>query len=169
MRRLCGTIYAYGDRPASLYAGTLLLQRAVWFPGTARPVTPAFPGSGEAKIVELKSGRLPYPPGDDGKIALNHEVQTAIYRMMIEGVFGLDGIPLMRRSYTLPATGRVPTYVLRGMWRSRRQIIGIRNRIVANERAVMGRQSDGGSVVQWSVCYGCRNRKGAGILSLPRE
>lgn len=96
------------------------------------------PGSGEAKIVELKSGRLPYPPGDDGKIALNHEVQTAIYRMMIEGVFGLDSHSL--KAAILYSAGNRQGTNLRfaAVWQDlERQIIGIRNRIVANEQAVI--------------------------------
>ncbi|NCC91410.1 MAG: hypothetical protein EOM01_13785, partial [Spirochaetia bacterium] len=96
------------------------------------------PGSGEAKIVELKSGRLPYPPGDDSKIALNHEVQTAIYRMMIEGVFGLDSHSL--DAAILYSAGNRPGTNLRfaAVWQDlERQIIGIRNRIVANEQAVI--------------------------------
>ena len=39
------------------------------------------------KIVELKSGGLPYPRHQAGKIALSHEVQTAVYRLMIESVY----------------------------------------------------------------------------------
>ena len=39
------------------------------------------------KIVELKSGRLPWPPNQVGKITLSHEVQTAVYRLMIESVY----------------------------------------------------------------------------------
>ena len=39
------------------------------------------------KIVELKSGSLPYPYHQAGKITLSHEVQTAVYRLMIESVY----------------------------------------------------------------------------------
>ena len=48
------------------------------------------PGSAEkrASIVELKSGKLPFPIYDGDKIALNHEAQTAVYRLMLESVFG---------------------------------------------------------------------------------
>lgn len=96
------------------------------------------PGSREAKIVELKSGRLPYPPGDDGRIAPNHEVQTAIYRMMIEGVFGLDSHEV--DAAILYSAGERPGSNLRfaAVWQDlERQIIDMRNRIVAHEQALI--------------------------------
>ena len=39
------------------------------------------------KIVELKSGSLPWPKHQAGKINISHEVQTAVYRLMIESVY----------------------------------------------------------------------------------
>lgn len=42
------------------------------------------------RIIELKSGKPPYPREDVTKIALNHETQTVIYRLMIQSVFGKD-------------------------------------------------------------------------------
>lgn len=41
-----------------------------------------------ARIVELKSGKTPWPQADVTKIASNHETQTSVYRMMIQSVFG---------------------------------------------------------------------------------
>ena len=96
------------------------------------------PGNIEAKIVELKSGRLPYPPGDSGRIALNHEVQTAIYRMMIKGVFKLDNDAV--DAAILYSAGNRPGTNLRfaAVWQDlERQIIGMRNRIVAHEQALI--------------------------------
>ena len=42
------------------------------------------------QIIELKSGGLPYPKTDSGKISINHEVQTAIYRLIINSVYGSE-------------------------------------------------------------------------------
>lgn len=42
------------------------------------------------RIIELKSGGLPYPKTDPSRIASNHESQTAIYRLIIRSVFQID-------------------------------------------------------------------------------
>lgn len=39
------------------------------------------------RIIELKSGKPPYPRENVTKVALNHEVQTTVYRLMIQSVF----------------------------------------------------------------------------------
>lgn len=39
------------------------------------------------RIIELKSGKTPFPPGDPTRIAPNHMAQTIVYRLMIESVF----------------------------------------------------------------------------------
>ena len=45
---------------------------------------------GVDRIIELKSGKTPYPREDATRIAPNHETQTAVYRLMIQSVFGKD-------------------------------------------------------------------------------
>lgn len=42
------------------------------------------------RILELKSGKTPWPQTDTSKVAVNHIVQISVYRMMIESVFNLD-------------------------------------------------------------------------------
>lgn len=46
--------------------------------------------TGIDRIIELKSGKPPYPREDVTKIAPNHETQTVIYRLMIQSVFNKD-------------------------------------------------------------------------------
>jgi len=46
--------------------------------------------NGMHRIIELKSGKPPYPREDVTKIAPNHETQTVVYRLMIQSVFGKD-------------------------------------------------------------------------------
>lgn len=102
-------------------------------------------GKAEAKIVELKSGRLPYPAYDSGRIALNHEVQTAVYRLMVESVFGKDARQV--EAAILYSAGENPGENLRfaPVYRElERMIIHVRNLIVANEQKII--QGDNGTV-----------------------
>ncbi len=97
------------------------------------------PGNRSSRIVELKSGRLPYPPSDSGRITLNHAVQTAVYRMMIEGVFGLDSHAV--EAAILYSAGNQPGTNLRfaAVWQDLElQITAMRNRIVAHEQSLKG-------------------------------
>ncbi|MDK2837676.1 MAG: replication ATP-dependent helicase/nuclease Dna2 [Bacteroidota bacterium] len=85
-------------------------------------------------IVELKSGRLPFPPSEKGKIALNHETQTAIYRMMIESVFGADSRAI--DAAILYSAGNIPGENLRfaAVYKQlEKEIVNMRNLIVADE------------------------------------
>lgn len=96
------------------------------------------PNDTDAKIVELKSGRLPFPSSDSGKIALNHEVQTAVYRMMVESVFGKDARHV--DAAILYSAGNEPGENLRfaAVYRElEKKIIHVRNQIVAIEHAVI--------------------------------
>lgn len=92
----------------------------------------------EFKIVELKSGKLPWPGHDLGKISLNHEVQTAIYRMMIQSVFGVDNRNI--DAAILYSSGNMPGTNLRfaaDFQRLSKQIINLRNHIVINEHELI--------------------------------
>lgn len=90
------------------------------------------------KIVELKSGKLPWPGHDLGKIALNHDVQTAIYRMMIHTVFGVDYRNI--EAAILYSSGNMPGTNLRfaaDFQQLSKQIINLRNHIVINEHELI--------------------------------
>jgi len=90
------------------------------------------------EIVELKSGKLPYPAYDTGKIALNHEVQTGVYRLMTESVFD---VPSRRvEAAILYSSGSIPGTNLRfaaGFQQLEKEIINVRNLIIANEHAII--------------------------------
>ncbi|MGI6573157.1 MAG: AAA domain-containing protein [Fermentimonas sp.] len=93
--------------------------------------------SEETAIVELKSGRLPFPSHDRRKLALNHEVQTAVYRLMMKSVIGnaneVDASILYSAGNRPGENLRVAT--------EREQleqlILNLRNQIVTNEKEVI--------------------------------
>lgn len=90
------------------------------------------------KIVELKSGKLPFPSQDLGKIALNHEVQTAVYRLMTESVFSTQSRKI--EAAILYSSGDISGSNLRfaaEFQQLEKEIINVRNHIVANEHALM--------------------------------
>lgn len=90
------------------------------------------------KIVELKSGRLPYPNYDTGKIALNHEVQTAVYRLMVESVFDKDAreidVAILYSAGNRSGENMRFSAVFQQL---EKQIVNLRNLIVANEYLLM--------------------------------
>ncbi len=93
--------------------------------------------SQKTTIVELKSGRLPFPSYDRSKLALNHEVQTAVYRLMMKSVGGnTNGI----NASILYSAGNRPGENLR-VAAEREQleqlILNLRNQIVTNEKDVI--------------------------------
>lgn len=96
-------------------------------------------GNGDTpyKIVELKSGRLPFPSNDAGKVALGHEVQTAVYRMMIESVYSKTSRDI--DVAILYSAGDHPGQNLRfaAIYQQlEKEIINLRNLIVHNEYAI---------------------------------
>lgn len=89
------------------------------------------------KIVELKSGRLPYPSSNTGKITPSHEVQTAIYRLMIESVYNQSSRNI--DAYILYSAGIHPGQNLRfaAIYQNlEKEILNLRNLIVSNELAI---------------------------------
>ncbi len=92
----------------------------------------------EARIVELKSGRLPFPSFDNSKITLNHEVQTAVYRMMVETVFGKE-VQGIQASILYSAGSRsgenLRCAIVNG--ELEKSILNLRNLIVANEQMLI--------------------------------
>ncbi|NLC50496.1 MAG: AAA family ATPase [Bacteroidales bacterium] len=94
-------------------------------------------GNTPYKIVELKSGRLPFPSNDAGKVALGHEVQTAVYRMMIESVYSKTSRDI--EVAILYSAGDHPGQNLRfaAIYQNlEKEIINLRNLIVHNEYAI---------------------------------
>lgn len=86
------------------------------------------------RIVELKSGGLPFPRHDTGKIARNHEVQTTIYRLIIQTVFEQN--PRNISATLLYSAAENPGENLRlsaAYQTLEKEIINIRNLIVATE------------------------------------
>lgn len=85
-------------------------------------------------IVELKSGGLPYPASDHGRISANHEVQTIIYRMIIETVYGTDSRQVFPA--ILYSAADIPGTNLRMAAPSKmkeKEILHLRNQIVLME------------------------------------
>lgn len=60
------------------------------FQGRLDLLQPANDESDLFRIIELKSGKPPYPFNNTSLIGRNHEVQTTVYRLMIQSVWGVD-------------------------------------------------------------------------------
>ncbi|MFV0331348.1 MAG: AAA domain-containing protein [Dysgonomonas sp.] len=90
--------------------------------------------TGTERIIELKSGKPPYPREDVTKIAPNHETQTAIYRLMIQSVFDKDArhvYPTILYS-SADNPGENIRFAAR-FYQLEKDIINLRNMIVATE------------------------------------
>ena len=90
--------------------------------------------SGKNVVIELKSGKAPFPDTDFSKIGLNHQSQAFIYQIMIQKILGIEFDNL--RTYILyskyGADGsnlRFPKPYMSAI----KEILNIRNLIVSNE------------------------------------
>lgn len=90
-----------------------------------------------SRIIELKSGKPPYPQDDTNKIAINHEAQTAIYRMIVQTVFDLKARQIYP-TILYSASEQVSTNMrLAAPYQKlEKEILNIRNLIIANEHDI---------------------------------
>lgn len=96
------------------------------------------PDNFDARIIELKSGRLPYPAFNSSKITLNHKVQTYVYRLMIDSVFS-DKKSNVEASI-LYASGNNPGENIRKANiddKLEKSILNLRNLIIINEHKII--------------------------------
>lgn len=86
------------------------------------------------RIIELKSGKPPYPAHDVTKVALNHEAQTVVYRLMIQSVFGKQARQIYPAILYSTAGNAGENLRLAAPYQQlEKEIINTRNLIVATE------------------------------------
>ena len=96
------------------------------------------PNTTNASIIELKSGKLPYPAHDNTKIGLNHKVQTYVYRLMIDSVFGRSKHNV--NASILYAAANTPGENIRKATLNsiiEKSILNLRNHIIINEYKII--------------------------------
>lgn len=87
-----------------------------------------------ARIIELKSGKTPWPQDDVTKIAPNHETQTSVYRLMIQSVFEKKARNIHAMILYSSAPFRGQNLRLSAPFkRLEKEIVNARNLIVATE------------------------------------
>ncbi|NDV67810.1 AAA domain-containing protein [Dysgonomonas sp. 25] len=91
-------------------------------------------GADTTRILELKSGKPPYPREDVTKIAPNHEAQTVVYRLMIQSVFGLEARDIYAAILYSSAENKGENIRLAATYQQlEKEIVNTRNLIVATE------------------------------------
>lgn len=86
------------------------------------------------RIVELKSGGLPFPKDNPGKVSVNHEVQTIIYRLMIQSVFHKKSRDIFSSIlYSVAENSGENLRASVSYQTLEKEIINIRNLIIADE------------------------------------
>ncbi len=88
-------------------------------------------------VIELKSGKAPIPDTNHHLIGLNHQSQAFLYQIMIQKILGVEFKDL--KTYILYSRYLTPESNLRlshPHMSSIKEILNIRNLIVANERSI---------------------------------
>jgi DNA replication ATP-dependent helicase Dna2 len=91
-------------------------------------------GNYQSKIIELKSGRLPFPAQDPSVVAEDHAAQVRMYNLMAQRVLGYDPKKIFNAVLysASPNSGEALRYV--SHFKSfEREILSVRNQIVAWE------------------------------------
>lgn len=104
--------------------------------------SPSANGSYQAKIIELKSGRLPYPASDPLQIDYSHATQVRLYNMLASRVLGYAPQAIYNAIFYSAAS--VPGQALRAVDlqpREEQRILNVRNLIVAWEFMLAGDQA----------------------------
>lgn len=95
---------------------------------------------GRKFVIELKSGKAPWPEDDFTKVSPNHFSQSLIYQIVLQKVFGKEIIDFNKlRTFVFYSKYTNPNQNLRNSRPSMsaiREILNIRNLIVANERII---------------------------------
>lgn len=102
---------------------------------------------GKLQVVELKSGKLPYPSNNPTVIALNHQTQARVYQLMMESVYNIKRNK--QKAAILYSAGTNPGENLRyvsELQQMEKTILNIRNHILANELELI--QGDDNAVIQ---------------------
>ena len=92
---------------------------------------------GKKFVIELKSGKAPFPENNFELIGLNHRSQAFIYQIIIQKILGIEFKDLhtfiLYSKYADPnANLRLSTPFMAAI----KEIMNIRNQIVANERSI---------------------------------
>ena len=96
--------------------------------------TPSRSGSYESKIVELKSGKLPFPANNPSVVAEDHAAQVRMYNMMAQRVLGYHPQKIFNAVlYSSAANGGEALRYVSHFKSFEREIINVRNQIVAWE------------------------------------
>lgn len=105
------------------------------------------------KIVELKSGGLPYPKNDPAKIAINHEVQTAIYRLIIKSVFNCDDRKIVSAILYSASENQGENLRIAAPYQQlEKEIINTRNLIIATENEIYSKEIESVEKLFTDIC-----------------